>query len=539
MTRDVERLSRQRYDLLVVGGGIHGLFAAWDAAARGMTVALVDRADFGSGLSFNHQRTIHGGLRALETGHLGKARAQIEERRRWAVMAPHLVAPLPFVIGTYRGTKRSRLLIRAGFAAYNAAGSRRNRGLSAAWHLPASRVISTAEVARRFPGIPTAGLNGGAEWHDYQARHPDRLNWLVARAAIEAGADLFNYVEVVEPVRDGRRITGARVRVWPTSAEVDIRAAATLLCVGPQLGPLLTRFGAQGAPPLVRAANLLLRQPSLACAIAAPGTSRRTLTAVPWQGRTLVGTFQTDAPVGVDTPPPTGADIDAMLADANAAFPALAARREDVRLVHAGLTPAVVRNGRAELLPESSCRAHADDEAAGLYSVIGVKFTTARATAEAAVDRIAGDLGRVPCASITGDGPLPEADVVSEGVAEVDPGMAADVRAHLVDWYGAEAARVAAFCADRQLTGRLAPELPVLAGEIAYAVDHARAVRLADAVLRRTRLGETGHPDAAAIAAAADVMGPRLGWSDADRAAEIALVDARFASPSPARNVKL
>src|ERR1051325_5122264 len=100
MLRDLDALTRRRFDLLVIGGGIHGLFAAYDAAQRGLSVALVDAADFGSGLSFNHQRTLHGGLRALQSGQISKARRQIRERRTWARIAPHLVRPLPFLIGT-------------------------------------------------------------------------------------------------------------------------------------------------------------------------------------------------------------------------------------------------------------------------------------------------------------------------------------------------------------------------------------------------------------------------------------------------------
>src|SRR5438105_6383228 len=95
MPRDLDSLTRRRFDLLVVGGGIHGLFAAYDAAQRGLSVALIEAEDFGSGLSLNHQRTLHGGLRALQSGQLGRVRQQIHERRTWARIAPHLIRPLP------------------------------------------------------------------------------------------------------------------------------------------------------------------------------------------------------------------------------------------------------------------------------------------------------------------------------------------------------------------------------------------------------------------------------------------------------------
>ena len=140
MTRDLARLTASRFEVLVVGGGIHGLFAAYDAASRGLSVALVDSGDFGGGISFNHQRTLHGGLRALQSGQLRKCREQIHERRAWARIAPHLVRPLPFLLGTYRGTKRSRLAVRAGFKLYDLIGRDRNRGVLPELHLPNGRL---------------------------------------------------------------------------------------------------------------------------------------------------------------------------------------------------------------------------------------------------------------------------------------------------------------------------------------------------------------------------------------------------------------
>src|SRR6185436_20999449 len=100
--RDLASLEAAAYDLLVVGGGIHGLASAYDAASRGLRVALVEADDFGSGASFNHQKTVHGGLRSLGSGHLGRAREAIRERRALARIAPWLLRPLPFLIGTYR-----------------------------------------------------------------------------------------------------------------------------------------------------------------------------------------------------------------------------------------------------------------------------------------------------------------------------------------------------------------------------------------------------------------------------------------------------
>jgi glycerol-3-phosphate dehydrogenase len=532
--RDLTRLGGTRYDVLVVGGGIHGLLIAWDAASRGLSVALVEQSDFGSGLSFNHQRTVHGGLRALETGDLRKVSGQIRERRTWAVLAPHLVAPLPFVIGTYRLSRRSRVLIGPAFALYNALGRQRNRGLPASLHLPSSCLVSR-EAVEAFPDIDRRGLTGGALWYDYQARHPDRLNGLVAIAARAAGADLANYASAVAPLTSRQAIEGARVRDELTGREVDVRARVTVLAAGASLGDLLERFANRQGPALVRAMNLLVNRPALPMAFASPGASGRMMTAVPWQGFTLVGTYQSPSAVTGNTRLlATSADIAAMLEEARVAFPSMAIEVGDIRFVHQGLTPAVVRGGRLELMPESQVLTPAWAGLSGLFGVVGVKFTTARQTAEQVVDALCDwlKLGPRPClTSVTRlpHGGAPD-DVLRSLPREVTADM--EVARALIDWYGTEAPAVASLSVQLGLLDRLAPEMAVISGEVAYAVKAGHAWRLADVVFRRTPLGSAGSPGRTALARAAEVMSSLLGWSDERRREELDLVELRYRLPA-------
>src|SRR5690348_16732486 len=109
MTRDLDQLTARTFDVLVVGGGIYGLAIAYDAAQRGAAVALVERDDFGSGASFNHLRTIHGGLRYLQTLDVRRARESVRERRTIARIAPHAVQPTPFAVPLYRSLLRGKL----------------------------------------------------------------------------------------------------------------------------------------------------------------------------------------------------------------------------------------------------------------------------------------------------------------------------------------------------------------------------------------------------------------------------------------------
>ena len=143
MIRDLSRLASVEFDLLIIGGGIYGLAAAYDAAQRGLSVALVERADFGSATSFNHLKTLHGGLRYLQTADLRRMRESIRERRAFARIAPRFVAPLAFVTPTSNSLTRNPLAMKAAFALDAVVGSDRNDGLPPSHHLPPGRLIAS------------------------------------------------------------------------------------------------------------------------------------------------------------------------------------------------------------------------------------------------------------------------------------------------------------------------------------------------------------------------------------------------------------
>src|SRR5436190_2827700 len=199
--RDFDALGETTFDVLVVGGGIHGLATALDAAARGLNVALVEAGDFAAATSFNHQRTAHGGLRSLQSGRFDHARESIRERRALARIAPRLLRPLPFILGTYRSWIKSRLALRAAFRIDRWLGRHRNDGLEPELHLPRARLTSRAATLKLFPGVRPDGLTGGANWYDYQIVHTNRLAIAFAEGADARGARLVNYAEAVSAIR--------------------------------------------------------------------------------------------------------------------------------------------------------------------------------------------------------------------------------------------------------------------------------------------------------------------------------------------------
>ena len=199
MIRDLSRLASADFDLLVVGGGIYGLTAAYDAAQRGLSVALVERGDFGGATSFNHLKTIHGGLRYLQTADLRRMRESIRERRAFARIAPRFVAPLAFVMPTSNSLTRNALAMRAAFALDAIVGSDRNDGL-AGRHPPAARPgasppTTVAPSLGAGAASPAIRRRPGAVWYDYETVQGDRLTLAFALAADAHGAALANYVE--------------------------------------------------------------------------------------------------------------------------------------------------------------------------------------------------------------------------------------------------------------------------------------------------------------------------------------------------------
>jgi glycerol-3-phosphate dehydrogenase len=535
-SRDLERLAASTYDLLVVGGGIHGLTIAYEASSRGLKTALVEAADYGSGSSFNHQRTAHGGLRSLQSGRIDRARHAIYERRALARIAPWLLRPLPFIVGTYSSLLRSRMAFRAAFQIDRWLGRDRNDGVEPELHLPASRLISKAATLRLFPGIRQEGLTGAAQWYDYQMVEADRLTFAFAAAADRAGADLANYVEAISPLREGARIVGMQVADRLSDAAFPIRARMTVNAAGGRAGELAAMFGMKREVPLVKAANLVTSRPARDIALAAAGPSGRMLTLVPWHGRALIGTLQSPGFVKPDATDVTVSELEGWLREVNEAFPALALTRTDVSLVHRGVVPAVAgRNGRPELKPAPEFLDHAAEGAEGAATVIGVKYTTARGLAERGVDAIGRRLRQRLPPSTSATTVLPGAGIADHEALSIETGrdMGLDVPLatirHLITKYGEAAAAIIRLTGDRpDLRETVAPDSPTLGAEIVYTIRHEQAMRLADAVIRRTALGAMDCPDETALRTSARIAAAELGWDDTRTQAEIELVRAGY-----------
>ena len=535
--RELARFEGGQHEVLIVGGGIQGLACAYELASRGVRVALAEAGDFGGGASFNHQKTAHGGLRSLGSGHVLRARESIRERRALARIAPWFLRPLPFLLGTYRSLTRSRLALRAAFKIDAALGRHRNDGVEPELHLPVARLVSKAATLRLFHGVRPDGLTGGAQWYDYQMVEGDRLTLAFAAAADAAGADLANHLEAVEALQEHGRATGVIARDHLTGESIAIKASVILNAAGARGGEILRLFGVERKFPLLKAMNLVTSKPASDMALVAPTQAGRMLTLVPWRGRALIGTSQSAAFVEPGGSAVSGAEVDAFIADANHAFPALHLTRGDVMLVHRGIVPAEPgRGGAPELQASPDILDHAAEGAEGVISVIGVKYTTARLVAERAADVVAKRLGRRLPPSRTASKPLPGAGIADHEALAIETARALRLEVplttirHLIRLYAEAAAEIIRIMHEREdLRAPVAAGVETVGAEVVHVIRREMAIRLADIVIRRTGLGSAGPPPAEAIDACARIAAAELGWDQPRVREEIAAVTRFYA----------
>jgi glycerol-3-phosphate dehydrogenase len=533
MFREVDQLTARTFDVLVVGGGIYGLTIACDAAQRGVSVALIERDDFGSGTSFNHLRTIHGGLRYLQSLDIRRARESVRERRAFARIAPHAVLPLPFALPLYRSVTRGKAAMRAGMLLDRVVAAGRNRDLPPALRLPAGRVIGRAAAIERFPGLRRRGLTGAAVWYDYITPEADRLTFSWAAAATHHGAVVANYLEAIEPIVDKaatRRVIGARAIDRTSGRGIEIGARVTVNATGAAVDRLLAPLGVASGIPLLKAMNLVTNREAGDAALGGRAASGRNLFLVPWRKRALFGTWESTHQCATNDAGVNESDVATFITELNEAFPALDLKWSDVTLVHRGLVPARAgSNGSVALEGREQIRDHADQAVDGLLSVVGTKYTTARAVAERVANAILLKLGHAPVPSRTATTVLPggglrdAATAIADARRDYDTLVPSDTIPHLVAAYGSRYRDLLELARERQeWRTRLLEDSPVIGSELVWAARHEMALTLADAVVRRTPLGALGYPGEAAVERAAHIVGGELRWTDERKRQEIA-----------------
>jgi glycerol-3-phosphate dehydrogenase len=527
-------LAAEPFDVVVIGGGITGAGVALDAASRGYSVALVERADFASGTSSRSSKLVHGGLRYLQNFDLGLVREALLERQLMVKLAPHLVRPLPIVVPAFDGARPDRL-VGVGLNLYDVMAVDRLRGRrrrreepdevdgDREWAPERHRVIPGDEVVRRLPALATRNPTSGYLFYDCQT-DDSRLVLTVLAEAERFGAVCANRLEVTALVEDAGRACGVTVRDAETGGSFDVRATSVVNATGvwaDQIRPEELHDEAE-VPRIApsRGTHVTIprdRLPLVDGAIV-PAGEGRSIFALPWLGSTLIGTTDNDYEGGLEHIRPATSDIGYLLEATNAFF-GTTLTDDDLSGAFAGVRP-LISTGDPKKSVDISRKAELYETSSGMVTITGGKLTTWRRMAKLAVDRLVEREARdAPCRTHE----IPLGQAVDAGDLPRVEGVPPAAYERLAGRYGHAAHDVLAVAAER---GELAqPILGALPGpadllaEVVHAARHEQARSVGDALLRRTRLGlqaareVTGaEPDVALRVAGA--MAPELGWDD-------------------------
>jgi glycerol-3-phosphate dehydrogenase len=541
-------LERESFDLVVVGGGITGAGVALDAASRGYSVALLEKADYAAGTSSRSSKLIHGGLRYLQNFDLGLVREALLERSLLVKLAPHLVRPLPLLVASFEG-KRPDRLTGVGLNMYDVMAWRRSRDEEEEWSPARHRIVEGAEALEMAPAL--AGRDPSAAYLFYDCQTDDvRLVLSVLGEAERFGAVIANRCEVTGLVERDGRAAGVLVRDTEDGGGFEVAATSVINATGVWADRLrpdelyreeeVPRIRPSRGTHVTVARDLL----PVDAGVIVPAADRRTIFVLPWLGRTLVGTTDNDYQGSLDHVPASDEDVAYLLEAVNGYFGTEIAPA-DLAAAYAGVRP-LISTGDPKKSVDISRRAELYETSSGLVTITGGKLTTWRRMAKLAVDRIVEREGReAPCRTEEIPIGLPEDPTRLPDL----PGVEADTRTHLAARYGHAARDVLRLAAAApQLTRRISPDLPDIAAEPAFAAGHEQARSLADALLRRTRLGlldarRLAAPGSEGARLTARAMGGELGWDEARverelrdwvRIAELeGLVPAGYERPAP------
>ena len=524
LSRDkaLARLSDDQFDVIVVGAGIGGACTAWDAALRGLRVAVVERSDFGSGASAHSLKILHGGIRYLQHLDFERLRESCRERAAFLRIAPHLTRPLPIAIPTYGWGMKGKWPLRAAFTLLEGLTRDRNRGMpDTRQHIPAPFMLTRREILERVPRLESNGLTGAGVFYDGQIKEPARLVYSIVRSAREAGAVAVNYCSASGLLTRNGSVEGLTVTDEVSGRRLEIRAPIVADVTGPFATKLAgTLIGRELQVPLSRDMAIVVRRnllPDMALALQTKfkdpdawfSRGNRHLFLCPWRGEyTLIGVnsrVYEGNPYELTVSEP---EIAQFVDEIRTAWPALDLGRDDVTVVNAGLLP-FGENAPDQKDLSFGKRSYIIDHGItggpqGLFTGMAVRWTMGRLLGERLADAFVQRLKHPVQRCRTNEVPVWGSDAERGGAAST-----AASPQH-VDGHGLAVAALRKIVGDEMVC------------------------TLNDLVLRRLDLGTGQCPDRSTLDDLARVAGAELGWSAARMAREVLRVEQSYPFASPA-----
>jgi glycerol-3-phosphate dehydrogenase len=519
-TRDFKKICANVFDILVVGGGVHGATIACHAAKAGFRTVLVEKNDFCSATSANSLKILHGGLRYLQHLNIKRMRHSILARREMMQLAPHLVKPLPCMMPLYGNGLRGKRVMQAALLVNDCISWDRNRDLPADVHLPRGRIVSKEYCQNIISDLEIRDLQGASVWYDVLAVNTERMVMEYVLESLEHGALAVNYAEAAD-IEKEEEFYGVTLLDRLSQETHRLKTRYIINAAGPwfeqSLGcktPVL-----QTKQQWVMALNIVSKKQLFAeYAVALEGKStyedkdaivkrgKRLYFFVPWRGCTMIGTNYEKSIANPDDLQVRREAIQEMVDEVNAIYPGAELKYDDISFYQAGLLPmrGETEHGDIQLEKNSTFYEHLDLGFDRIFSVKGVKYTTAPHLAHEIVHYLQ---KHYP----PGQGRKQRKDSLTEkGTLGTE---LPEVRELLEERYGQRAIHIFAHLRETDNDIWLDERARLLKAEIRYLIADEMACRLPDIVFRRTGLGSAICPGQDLLTKLSAFMGSILGWN--------------------------
>ena len=400
------------YDLIIIGGGIQGCAMFWEAQSRGLKTLLIEEHDFCSQTSANSLKTIHGGIRYLQTLNLARTWRSSKEPETLLNIAPHLVHPLSCLLPTENNLTRSRLAVAIGFGFYNLI----KKFSCRTQRLPRARCLSKSQLVSMTGLLDMKSVTGAGLWFDAQVQHAERLGQAFVRTAQSAGGDAYNYLKATSFTKTENQDLSVVLKDLIDQQVYQVDARSVIFCTAQDISQLASAdIAPKFRPGICMAMNLVVNKIYSDFAIGlrsgfaghTQSDSRRLLFSAPWRNSTMYGTWYFQPGQNDDSDQaPSAEQISYCLNDINISYPESNLDLDDIVSVHSGLLP--ISGDPTD--PENNLMEHdliqQPDKALNLFSVIPTKFTTCRATAETVIDLLSDKINMPLSHSISARTPL-------------------------------------------------------------------------------------------------------------------------------------
>ncbi len=534
--------SRQ-YDLIVIGGGITGASVAYEAASRGLSVALLERSDYGSKTSAATSKLIHGGLRYLANMEFGLVRESLRERRVMENIAPNFVYPIANMIVSDRQFLTSRKnILKLGMILYDILSFDKKRTWDKSKELPCHSMLSKKDAIKLEPALDHDDLTGSLMYYDCISICPERLTLAFIKSAQACGADTANYMEVRGFINEGNAIGGVLVHDSLKNKTLQIKGKITVNCGGPWADKILCLSGNAAHKEVLRRSegiHIITKKIVNKNIIGTMTPSGRHIFIIPWRGHSIIGTTDKEYIGNPDNWKITKKSIEELIHDLTSSFGGqIKVEYKDVLFCYGGLRPLV--EDQTESVYETSRKYEIyDNKKDGLDRLItveGGKYTTSRNLAEQVLKLVLKKLNIKSGKSITAKEYLKGSEIEDiEAFFKHCREKYKDINTDTIDYlsaiYGTELDALMEIAAkDKKYLQPLNSSGDILA-QVVYAIKHESAFSLNDILFRRTGIGTLGHPGKKSLTLAAETTGALLGWDKGRLKQEIIEAEKIFTIP--------